>query len=406
MHVMPRRLYRPKDPTLFALPLFFSCLGIEYLRLRRQSATREPTAGDYERRDTIASLTMGTASLVTPLVLPRLLHPFALGRGRYGKALAVGTLGVIAATTAADRVARRSGRPGPADRWPSTSDAAATSHDEPASTAGQEARRSNPVWARRLASAGGVAAVVMGGVVASATWAVATAPQQLWRRRFFGSRGTGPLALAGAVAGWDFLYYWNHRLAHERRYLWAIHVVHHSSERYNYATALRQPVVDELGPSLPYGSLCLLGIAPGTVAVGRAVNLFYQFWVHTETIGHLGRPEEILNAPSHHRVHHGSNPQYLDRNYGSILIVWDRLFGTFEPEDERVVYGLTKNLDTFDPSRIAFHEHAEILRGVARSTSWGERLSYVFRGPGWAYRHDAELSPESAAGLAEGERAG
>ena len=99
----------------------------------------------------------------------------------------------------------------------------------------------------------------------------------------------------------------------------------------------------------------------------------------------------MLNTPSHHRVHHGSNRQYLDRNHGSILIVWDRLFGTFEPEDEPVVYGLTKNIDTFDPARVATHEHAEMLRDVARSRTWRERLSNVLRGPGWAARRRAEL---------------
>ena len=98
----------------------------------------------------------------------------------------------------------------------------------------------------------------------------------------------------------------------------------------------------------------------------------------------------MLNTPSHHRVHHGSNRQYIDRNHGSILIVWDRLFGTFEPERDGVVYGLTKNIKTFNPARVATHEHAEMLDDVARSTTWPERLSYVFRGPGWAYRHQAQ----------------
>ncbi len=137
---------------------------------------------------------------------------------------------------------------------------------------------------------------------------------------------------------------------HESRHLWAIHVVHHSSERYNLSTALRQPVADTLGTSVPYGLLCLAGISPELVATARGVNLLYQFWIHTETIGRLGPTEAVLNTPSHHRVHHGSNRQYLDRNHGSILIVWDRLFGTFEPEDEPVVYGLTKDIKTFNPA--------------------------------------------------------
>jgi sterol desaturase/sphingolipid hydroxylase (fatty acid hydroxylase superfamily) len=229
-------------------------------------------------------------------------------------------------------------------------------------------------------------------VAVTTTWAWLTTPARFWRRRFLPDLGTGPLAVAGAIAGWDFVYYWNHRFMHESRYMWAVHVVHHSSERYNLSTALRQPVADVFGTSVPYGTLCLLGVQPGLITTARGVNLLYQFWIHTETIGRLGPSEAVLNTPSHHRVHHGVNRQYIDRNHGSILIVWDRLFGTFEPEDERVVYGLTKNINTFNPGRIAAHEYAEMLRDVARSTSWRERLSYVVRGPGWAMRQRQLLS--------------
>jgi len=126
-----------------------------------------------------------------------------------------------------------------------------------------------------------------------------------------------------------------------------------------------------------------LGLSPELVETARGVNLLYQFWIHTETIGTLGPPEAVLNTPSHHRVHHGSNRRYLDRNHGSILILWDRLFGTFEPEGERVVYGLTKDIKTFNPAAIAGHEYVAMLRDVAGATGWGERLSYVVRGPGW-----------------------
>jgi hypothetical protein len=168
--------------------------------------------------------------------------------------------------------------------------------------------------------------------------------------------------------------------------------VHHSSEHYNLSTALRQPVADHVVPSIPYGALCMLGIAPELVMTARGVNLLYQFWIHTDTIGRLGPAEAALNTPSHHRVHHGSNRQYLDRNHGSILIVWDRLFGTFEPEGEPVVYGLTKNIGTFDPDRIATHEFADIFRDVARSATWRDRLSFMVRGPGWAGRRRAALS--------------
>jgi sterol desaturase/sphingolipid hydroxylase (fatty acid hydroxylase superfamily) len=123
------------------------------------------------------------------------------------------------------------------------------------------------------------------------------------------------------------------------------------------------------------------------VATARGVNLIYQFWIHTEAIDRIGRAESTFNSPSHHRVHHGTNRQYLDRNHGGILILWDRLFATFKPEEEPVVYGLTTNIDTFDPARIASHEYVDMVRDVASSTGWSERLSFVFRGPGWAKQH-------------------
>jgi sterol desaturase/sphingolipid hydroxylase (fatty acid hydroxylase superfamily) len=365
-----------------AVPFYFAAMALEFLRLRRRTERQGPSAGDYERRDTVASLTMGVGSLVAPLVLPRLLRPIVPGRGRHGKKLVVVAAGAVALTTVADLVAA-SARP-PRHHGPSV-------EPEPlATTSG--VRRSVAAAARRIASVGGVVSVVLGAVAVTTTWAWLTTPARFWRRRFLPDLGTGPLAVAGAIAGWDFVYYWNHRFMHESRYMWAVHVVHHSSERYNLSTALRQPVADVFGTSVPYGTLCLLGVQPGLITTARGVNLLYQFWIHTETIGRLGPSEAVLNTPSHHRVHHGVNRQYIDRNHGSILIVWDRLFGTFEPEDERVVYGLTKNINTFNPGRIAAHEYAEMLRDVARSTSWRERLSYVVRGPGWAMRQRQLLS--------------
>ncbi|MFI5044725.1 MAG: sterol desaturase family protein, partial [Acidimicrobiales bacterium] len=121
-------------------------------------------------------------------------------------------------------------------------------------------------------------------------------------------------------------------------------------------------------------------------------NLLCQFWIHTEKIKRLPRwYEAVFNTPSHHRVHHGANEQYLDRNYAGILIVWDKLFGTFEPEGEPVVYGLTKNIETFNPVRIATHEYADIVDDVAGATTWSDRISFVVRSPGWAYRrHDED----------------
>jgi sterol desaturase/sphingolipid hydroxylase (fatty acid hydroxylase superfamily) len=388
MGAMSDRRQGPPDLTVVAVPFYFGSMAAEYLWLRHKAPERGPTAGDYERRDTIASLAMGLGSLVAPLVVPRLLRPFTPGRGRYGKAVLAAALGAVAVTTVADRVVRRSDEArsaegvGPADGTRAIGTTSRPDNGAPT--------------ARKVASVGGVAAVVIGGIAVTTSWAAATAPERMWRRRLLPALGTGPAAVALAIAGWDFIYYWNHRLSHESRYMWAMHVVHHSSERYNLSTALRQPVADALGTTLPYGTLCLLGVAPELITTARGVNLLYQFWIHTETIGRIGRPEAVLNTPSHHRVHHGSNRRYLDRNHGSILIVWDRLFGTFEPEEEPVRYGLTKNINTFNAGRIVGHEYGAILRDVARSTSWRERLSYVVRGPGWATNHRAETEVEAA----------
>ena len=389
MSAMTDRRRSSPDLTVIAVPFYFASMAAEYWWLRRRAAARGPSAGDYERRDTVASLAMGMGSLVAPLVVPRLLRPLTPGRGRYGKAVVVAALGAVAVTTVADAVARRVND----DQAVAAADAAPVA----------DRNRTTARRARRVASVGGVAAVVAGGVAVTTTWASRTSPERLWKHRLLPDRGTGPMALAAAIAGWDFIYYWNHRFMHESRYMWALHVVHHSSERYNLSTALRQPVADALGTTLPYGALCLAGITPELVATARGVNLLYQFWIHTEAIDRVGPPEAVLNTPSHHRVHHGSNRQYLDRNHGSILIVWDRLFGTFEPEGERTVYGLTKNIDTFNLERIATHEYADMLRDVAGSTSWRERLSCVVRGPGWAIRHRAEVAAASSGG-SDGER--
>ena len=182
----------------------------------------------------------------------------------------------------------------------------------------------------------------------------------------------------------DFAYYWFHRIHHEVRVFWASHVVHHSSQHYNLSTALRQTWTPMT--SLPFWAvLALLGFQPWMILTQQAISLIYQFWIHTERIGRLPAPVELVfNTPSHHRVHHGSNELYLDRNYGGILIVWDRMFGTFQGETERVRYGLTQNLRTFRPTRVAFHEFAAIARDVRRAANWRHRLGYVFRSPGWS----------------------
>ncbi len=358
------------DLTVAAVPGYFASMGVEHWYLKRRAKRRgAPAPSDYEKRDTIASLAMGVGSLVVPMVLPKLLRPFTPGKGRYGKAVVATAVGAAAVTTAADWYAKRA-----AARKTPTSGEDAPSEEE---------RRVE--LARQVAKVASVATVVAGGVAVCTWFTDRTSPKRMWGKRVVRDLGTGPLQLFAAVTVWDFVYYWSHRLQHESRYMWAIHVVHHSSERYNLSTALRQPVADALGTFPPQGVVCLLGIRPELVATARGINLIYQFWIHTDAIRRIGPFERVLNTPSHHRVHHGANPRYIDRNHGSILIVWDKLFGTFEPESESVTYGLTKNIETFDPARIATHEHRDILRDVASSTSWRERLSFVVRGPGWAY---------------------
>ncbi len=182
----------------------------------------------------------------------------------------------------------------------------------------------------------------------------------------------------------DLAYYWFHRISHEVRVFWASHVVHHSSEHYNLSTALRQTWVPMT--YFPFWiPLALLGFAPWMILLQQSISLIYQFWIHTERIKQLPRPIEfIFNTPSHHRVHHGANKIYLDRNYGGILIIWDRLFGTFQGEQERVKFGLTKNIKTYNPVRVAFHEWIAIYHDVRGADCWRDRLGYMFGGPGWS----------------------
>ena len=182
----------------------------------------------------------------------------------------------------------------------------------------------------------------------------------------------------------DLAYYVFHRAHHRIRVLWASHVVHHSSLRYNLSTALRQSWTPM--STLPFWlPLALIGIPPWMILLQQSISLLYQFFLHTERVDKLWRPVElVMNTPSHHRVHHGSNSAYLDRNYGGILIVWDRLFRTFEPEGERVTYGLTKNIGTFNPLRVAFHEFAAIARDVRAAAGLRDRFGFVFGPPGWS----------------------
>lgn len=185
----------------------------------------------------------------------------------------------------------------------------------------------------------------------------------------------------------DLRYYWWHRWSHEIRWFWASHVVHHSSQHYNLTTALRQTWTGQiLGAVITKTPLVLLGFDPAMIVFVGGLNLVYQFWIHTELVGRLGPLELVLNTPSHHRVHHATNPRYLDANYAGALIIWDRLFGTFVPEvdEDKPRYGIIKNLGTFNPILISFHEWIAIARDVKSARSLREGLGYLFGPPGWS----------------------
>jgi sterol desaturase/sphingolipid hydroxylase (fatty acid hydroxylase superfamily) len=185
----------------------------------------------------------------------------------------------------------------------------------------------------------------------------------------------------------DLAYYWFHRIAHERRWFWASHIVHHSSQHYNLTTALRQTWTGTLGLNFIFWlPLVYIGFPPLMVFLFSSISLVYQFWIHTETIARMGPLEWVMNTPSHHRVHHAINAKYLDANYAGVLIIWDRLFGTFVPEDdkEKIRYGIISQLGTFNPFRVAFHEWLGIWRDVTHAKSLREVWGYMFGPPGWS----------------------
>lgn len=200
----------------------------------------------------------------------------------------------------------------------------------------------------------------------------------------------------------DLCYYWFHRCHHEIRVLWATHVNHHSSTHFNLSTALRQPLLTALTGPIFWAPLLLVGFPVWMVLTAQAWSLIYQFWLHTEAVDRLGPLEWFMNTPSHHRVHHGKNIAYLDKNHGGIFIIWDRLFGTFAPEVEPVIYGLTKDIETFHLGKITFHEVAAIHRDVARAPGLAAKLGYLLAPPGWS--HDG--STQTAIQLQRAARAG
>ncbi|WP_300543022.1 sterol desaturase family protein [Maricaulis sp.] len=187
----------------------------------------------------------------------------------------------------------------------------------------------------------------------------------------------------------DFVYYWSHRFAHTVRWFWADHVVHHSSQHYNLTTALRQPWLSPFTLKFLWlgSALILIGFHPAMIAFVGSLNLIYQFWIHTEAIGKMPAWfEAVMNTPSHHRVHHATNPIYLDRNYAGVFIVWDRMFGTFQPEleEEKCRYGIVKNLGTYNPLKICLHEWWGIVKDIAGAKSVKEAAMYLLAPPGWS----------------------
>jgi sterol desaturase/sphingolipid hydroxylase (fatty acid hydroxylase superfamily) len=188
----------------------------------------------------------------------------------------------------------------------------------------------------------------------------------------------------------DMRYYWVHRFGHRIRWVWASHVNHHSSQHYNLTTALRQTWTYTFTFMMVVRApLILLGFHPAMVLFCGGLNLVYQFWIHTEAINKLPRWfEAIMNTPSHHRVHHGRNPRYLDANYAGVFIIWDKMFGTFVPEqdDEKVDYGLVHNIGTFNPIRVAFHEWVGIWKDATQpGLTLRQRLLYCVAPPGWSH---------------------
>jgi len=193
----------------------------------------------------------------------------------------------------------------------------------------------------------------------------------------------------------DFAYYVFHRTAHRVRWFWASHVNHHSSQHYNLSTALRQTWTGFIAGSFLFRlPLMLIGFHPAMVAFVGGINLIYQFWIHTETIGRLPRWfEAVMNTPSHHRVHHATNPRYLDANYAGVFIVWDRMFGSFIPEidDEPIRYGIVKQLGTFNLLWSVFHEWIGIAKDLW-SAPFGAKFGYLFGPPGWSHDGSRDTS--------------
>ncbi len=179
----------------------------------------------------------------------------------------------------------------------------------------------------------------------------------------------------------DFVFYIYHRCSHKVRFLWAIHMSHHSSEEMNFGVSLRQAWLGPVSKIPFFAILPLIGFDPTVIAVAGVISTLWGVVGHTQMVGKLGPLEWILNTPSHHRVHHGSNPEYIDKNYGNLLIIWDRLFGTFEPEKAKVTYGLVNNVNTFNPIKITLMDWQAMLREIKEKEKASEKIKIFFGAP-------------------------
>jgi len=194
----------------------------------------------------------------------------------------------------------------------------------------------------------------------------------------------------------DLSYYFFHRISHNVRWFWASHAVHHSSEKYNLAAALRQTWTGNITGSFIFWSwMPLVGFHPGMILLMQSISLLYQFWIHTEGINKMPKWfEAFFNTPSHHRVHHGTDIDYLDKNHAGILIIWDKMFGTFQPEMQTPTYGLTKNVGTFNPVKVAFHEWVNMSNDIKKATTLKSRINYIIQPPGWSHNGSSKTTKQ------------
>lgn len=239
----------------------------------------------------------------------------------------------------------------------------------------------------RLATEGALAAIVLAVYFAAYSLRPFDIPMDRWESW---------VALFFAI---DFAYYWLHRMSHEIRWMWAQHAVHHSARQITLSVAYRLGWTNLVaGPWLFLVPVCWIGFDPLSVGLMFAANLIYQFWLHTEAVPRLGVLEYVFNTPAHHRVHHAVNPECLDRNHGGVLIIWDRLFGTYAEEKPgtELRYGLVKQIDTLNPLKIVFSEWGALFRDLRTARNLGEAIGYAFGKPGW--------SPQGRSATSEGLR--